>query len=282
MKQQSLAIPQVSEQDAADLFAYMYSTRFFEKPGDAGRGKRAFSSRHCSECHSLSGRTDRPGKPVTAWQGLNDPIVLLQQMWNHAPQMENEFARRNVRWVPMTSQDLTDILVYLQNLPGNKATPAHFDLTASDSGRASFEARCQKCHQGETSLEGRVANKTLTDIAADMWNHAPKMTQGAEPMKEGEIRDIISYVWSNAYFRSAGDAGRGKRVFESKGCAGCHEGGGAPAIAKGQGGFSAMTLVSALWKHGPQMQARMQQKGTAWPQLSPTDASNLIAFLNAK
>jgi mono/diheme cytochrome c family protein len=88
-------------------------------------------------------------------------------------------------------------------------------------------------------------------------------------------------VWSTSYFRPAGDLARGKRVFESKGCAGCHDGGGAPAI-KGQGDFTAMTMVSALWKHGPQMQARMQQKGTQWPQLSPTDAANLIAYLNSK
>jgi hypothetical protein len=43
-----------------------------------------------------------------------------------------------------------------------------------------------------------------------------------------------------------------------------------------------MTMVSVLWKHGPQMQERMQQKGVTWPQLSPADAANLIAFLNAK
>jgi mono/diheme cytochrome c family protein len=282
MKQQSVPIPQISEQDAADLFAYLYSTRFFEKPGDAARGKRAFTSRHCSGCHSLSGKTDGPGKPVAEWHGLNDPIVLLQRMWNHAPQMEDEFARRNVRWVPMTSQDLTDILVFVQNLPGNKPAPAEFQLGASEAGRASFEARCQQCHQGGKSLEGKLADKTLTDIAAEMWNHAPKMTQKMEKMNPEEIRNVISYVWSASYFQTNGDSGRGRRVFDSKGCAGCHEGGGAPAIGKTPGGFSAMTMVSVLWKHGPQMQERMQQKGVTWPQLSPADAANLIAFLNAK
>ena len=33
----------LNEQAAADLFAYFYSARFFEMPGDAARGKRAFS-----------------------------------------------------------------------------------------------------------------------------------------------------------------------------------------------------------------------------------------------
>jgi mono/diheme cytochrome c family protein len=34
----------LDEQAAADLFAYFYSARFFEKLGDAGRGKRLFTS----------------------------------------------------------------------------------------------------------------------------------------------------------------------------------------------------------------------------------------------
>ena len=32
----------LNEQAAGDLFAYFYSARFFEKPGDAARGKRLF------------------------------------------------------------------------------------------------------------------------------------------------------------------------------------------------------------------------------------------------
>jgi mono/diheme cytochrome c family protein len=230
----------------------------------------------------LKGEATGPGKPVSQWAALRDPVELVQRMWNHAPQMETEFAKRNVRWVPMTAQDLTDILVYLQNLPGMKGqSVARMEISAGDAGRAAFQARCASCHNGAQSLEGKLANRTLTDIAAAMWNHAPKMTQKMEHMPADEMRNIISYVWSTAYFQPVGDTGRGKRVFEAKGCAGCHEGGGAPAI-KGQTGFSAMTLVSALWKHGPQMQARMQQKGTAWPQLSATDAANLIAYLNSK
>ena len=33
-------------QSAADLFAYFYAARFFEKPGDAGRGKALFRPAH--------------------------------------------------------------------------------------------------------------------------------------------------------------------------------------------------------------------------------------------
>src|SRR5215217_7716481 len=43
MRQQGTPIPQLSEQDAGDLFAFLYSSRYFDRPGDAARGKRIFA-----------------------------------------------------------------------------------------------------------------------------------------------------------------------------------------------------------------------------------------------
>ena len=50
----SVATPALDGQQAADLFAYFYSLRFFEEPGDAGRGKSLFGSLKCAQCHSLT------------------------------------------------------------------------------------------------------------------------------------------------------------------------------------------------------------------------------------
>ena len=48
MREKDLRPGELDEQGAADLFAYFYSSRFFDKPGDAGRGKRAFTDRDAS------------------------------------------------------------------------------------------------------------------------------------------------------------------------------------------------------------------------------------------
>jgi len=48
---------------------------------------------------------------------MSDPIALVDQLWNHVPQMKAEFAKRKLKWPEMASQDLADILVYLRNLP---------------------------------------------------------------------------------------------------------------------------------------------------------------------
>ncbi len=39
-------------------------------------------------------------------------------------------------------------------------------------------------------------NQTLTDIAADMWNHLPKMKQPPPALALEEMREILSYIWA--------------------------------------------------------------------------------------
>ena len=93
MTQQGVRKGQLSQESAADLFAYFVSARYFEKPGDAGRGKAAFASKHCADCHGLTSSPDAAAPPVAKWESLADPVVLAQQMWNHGPQMKAEFAK---------------------------------------------------------------------------------------------------------------------------------------------------------------------------------------------
>ena len=51
LRSQGLTQPQLSESQAADLFAYFYSTHYFERPGEAERGKALFASKSCASCH---------------------------------------------------------------------------------------------------------------------------------------------------------------------------------------------------------------------------------------
>jgi mono/diheme cytochrome c family protein len=259
--------PELGEQDAGDLFAYFYSVRFFDAPGEAQRGKRVFESKHCSECHDLS------KSPLTS---LGDPILLVQQMWVHSASMTGAFERRRFRWQTLTGQELNDLSVYLRNLPGAMKPPVQFSLPDPASGKELFVSVCSGCHKGSLSLEQRLSNRTLNDIAADMWNHAPRMTAAPTTGPE-EMRKIIAYVWERQYLGAAGDAGRGRRVFENKNCAGCHK---QPPGAGGN--FSPVTLVSALWAHGPEMRDRMTQQGLSWPHLSAGNVSDLVSYLNSK
>jgi mono/diheme cytochrome c family protein len=286
MAQNNIPIPTVSPDQAADLFAYFYAARYFEKPGEAERGKKFFQEKRCIECHSVGGVGGTAGPPVEKWESLSAPVVLIQRMWNHQTQMHNAMAARGIGWPTVTGQDLTDMLVYLQNLPGRRNTQSILLLPAAGpDGETLFrEKGCAECHKGALALENRLGDMTLTDVAAAMWNHAPQMRQPPPELSVEEWRQLISYVWAKQFFATRGDAGRGHKVFDSKKCSVCHNdaSSGAPQLTKPAEPYSAITMVSALWKHGPAMLKMMQEKHISWPQLTQADMGNLIAYLNSR
>ena len=268
----------LNEQAAADLFAYFYSARFFEKPGDAGRGKRLFSSKHCSECHGL---TELPS--------VDQPIALVTAMWNHASTMRQQFAAKKLAWPDLTAQDLTDMLVYLRNLPATSNAPGGVEITSGANGQMLFASKGgAACHNGKTALTSRLKGKTLTDIAVAMWNHEPRMPAAPAPLSLADMREIVSYLWTEQFFEDAGNAAAGARVFAAKRCATCHNdpspnnASGAPKLTGSGRTFNAATIVSVLWHHGPQMLEQMKTKGIAWPRFEGPDMANLIAYLNVQ
>jgi cytochrome c2 len=279
MKAQGIERPDLTADDAADLFAFFFSARYFERPGDAGRGKQVFATKRCNECHGVGTEAGK-GKPVSSWQSLADPIVLVQQMWNHAGEMKKAMEGTKLGWVQLTTQDLIDLLVYLQNLPPARHVSRTLVIPSVDRGEMLFEARgCQSCHQGKLALDKRLANRTLTDIAVAMWNHAPRMMNAPLAIESGEMRQIIAYVWAQQFFESGGNAALGRRLFTAKHCATCHTD---LKLKRGPGVHSAISMVGVLWQHGPQMFATMEQKKVGWPRLGPADMSDLIAYLNTR
>ena len=285
MKDRDIRAGDLSEQGAADLFAYFYASRFFEKPGDAARGKRAFADRGCAGCHGLTEYVRPLAKPVSEWEVLSDPVALAEAMWNHRSRMAQEAGAKRVRWPELSAQDLGDILIYLRNLPAAPRKPAVFSIGAGSDGQAAFtSAGCSACHRSGSALASRIKGQTLTEIAAEMWNHAPRMAaSGAKFVKlePGEMRELLSYLWSEQFFEDSGNPSAGRRVFATKHCASCHDNPstGAPRLAGRS--FSGVTMVSALWHHGPRMLDQMRTKGIAWPRFEGAQMSDLIAFLNS-
>jgi len=275
----------LDSQAARDLFAYFYAAHFFDKPGDAGRGKRAFTDRGCTKCHGLTEVAKPMVKPVSQWQVLENPIALAEAMWNHREYMIQETGASRVKWPELTAQDLTDMLVYFRHLPSPPSKPAVFTIGEDHNGAAVFNSKgCVTCHTPGSGLAQRIRGETLTAIAAEMWNHAPRMASaGAKPVEfqPGEMQELLNYLWARQFFQDAGNPAAGKRVFENKRCVACHAdaSGGAPKIV-GQARTSA-DMVSALWHHGPQMLEQMKSKNIPWPRFDGQQMSDLLAFLNS-
>jgi mono/diheme cytochrome c family protein len=280
-----IEMPKLSTRDAADLFAFFYSARFFDKPGDAQRGQAAFAGRECGGCHGINDSRAEGAPPVAKWESLADPILLVQQMWNHSFRMRQAFSRRGLEWQALTSAELNDILTYLRSLPETQHLADRFSNTSGESGEQIFRAKgCINCHTGQLALEGRLRNMTLTDIAVDMWNHAPRMLNPPPTLTPSEMRQLLSYLWMRQFVHVGGNIAEGRQVFAKRRCNECHYGGahGAPQLPGQARPYSEVTIISAIWRHGPQMWNRMKQANIPWPQFAnPQELADLVAYLNS-
>jgi len=297
MHNSGTAVPGLTTQSVGDLFSYFYATRFFEPLGDAGRGKEVFQNRRCATCHNLTG--PKIGPPLAEWKEVSDPAAWIRQMWNHSGAMYAKTLEKKIPWPNLTGQELSDLLVYLRSLPQTRSAEARFTVSDPEIGKTLFDSKgCTNCHVVKGSAPGKIsipiAGKpadSLSTVAAAMWNHAPMMnarTKGDLPRFEGqEMNHVLGYLFWAGFFEDAGDPAAGLRVYEKKQCGDCHEKGeaGAPSVAtirSRPGGATAITMTSALWRHGPNMLAAMRQRGRQWPLFTPTEMSDLIAYFNRR
>jgi mono/diheme cytochrome c family protein len=116
-----------------------------------------------------------------------------------------------------------------------------------------------------------------------MWNHASFLHLEPPRLDTGQMREVLSYYWANQFFESVGDVSRGRRMFAAKRCAECHAGSGpGPVLSDKAGTWNGITMVSALWRHGPAMLNEMNGKKIPWPVFKAGEMGDLIAYINTK
>jgi cytochrome c2 len=280
--------------DAPDLFSYFYATLYFSPRGDAKRGGSVFVEKQCSSCHSEILDT-RPGKSfVETWMDVKDPSVWAERMWNHATQMDSATSNRGLRWPTMSDQEVADLVMFLSTRAGTRSETPSFTVGEPEMGRSVFERTCTACHtlgdqeRSKVDLLARRGPQTVTGYIAAMWNHVPAMRRQADAtpkLEQGQMPDLIAYLFAQRYFFEPGDPSRGKRVYEDKNCVTCHQvqrrAMGAPDLSESVETFSPIILTSAAWQHGPEMMRKMKQQGIDWPEFKGREMADLIAYLNS-
>ena len=290
--------PTVNAQEAAALYSFFYSRLYFNDYPDSPHGEDHFKSR-CAACHDLKpvqGKA-KEGPPVTAWATVRDPMALTSRMWNHSTAMLDRMNLKFKSWPRMSGQDVTDLVSYLWRLPGLAPLTTPFRFGNDRTGEGLFNERCMECHTmgqakpGRIDLAAKLRNKTLPEMAAAMWNHAPAMKISKPGTRmptftEAEFRDLVTFLVLRPVFDEVGNPAQGSQVFQSKKCAECHEGRlpntGAPPLSAFKGPFNAMSMTTILWSHGPTMLAKMKAAGMAWPRFREAEMLDLLAFLNRK
>ncbi len=276
-----IARPKLNSEQAADLFAYFFAARYFERQGDAGRGRKAFADKGCAECHNLSSSNGGPAPAVTKWESVADPIELARQMWNHSTKMRDAMKAKSIKVPELTPAEMNDMTVYLQNLPATRNLKPQFAPASPETGEMLFQVKgCGGCHKDLNALAKPGGFRTSSDFAASMWNHSAKMQVKSE-LRPEEMKRIVGYLWALQFAAEGGTSARGAKVFEAKGCNSCHGKGAERALALGNRANS-YEMIAVLWGHGPEMQKQMTSKGIAWPRFQNTEMVDLLAYLRGR
>lgn len=167
-------------------------------------------------------------------------------------------------------------------------------------GQKLFESKgCVQCHSVAGTGETRVGPdlgqdrgwRDLMQFAGSLWNHAPAMLQkmterNLTPAKisPDEMSSLAAYLLFLRFRSAPGDAAHGRVLFQERSCARCHQLGGqggtvGPRLDELREYASAFFLAQALWNHGPDMAAKMEQLKIERPRLEGNDVADLVAFI---
>lgn len=299
MTAKNLPVTPLTANEIADLYAYFHSIRYFDPRGEAGRGKALFTSKKCTSCHNLTpGGESKPGPPVSEWPALTNQIQWMENLWNHSGGILAALEKSGNVWPVLTPQEMTDLLVYIRNLPRQRQEKPTLVLEDPEIGEQVFTARsCGVCHTVGAKEAGKFdllasakSSYTFTELSVRMWNHLPQMRKQASAagmqfpaFSENEMSQLLAYLFAKRYFEEKGKPARGQAIYTSKKCGTCHDqpSSGAPNLRQHRGDYSSHSMAAAVWRHGPRMQSEIERRGLSWPTLTGEQMANLVAYLNA-
>ena len=293
MGQRGYGWPSLSPQDMADTFSYLYYLRLFSEPGNPARGAEVFGRFECAACHGLGGHGGTIGVPLDRFGRFPSAVPLASAMWNAGPRMQQEQLRRGGLVLRFTGREMTDLQAYIRSEGRRRGRDVELQsLPNPGRGATVYQSKqCGVCHDrpqaGTPDVFRTAFARTASETTSQLWNHSYAMSdtlasRGApvSPFADGELSDLIAYLYSRGYEGRAGDSARGAAVFNAKGCVDCHapgkQGPDLAAALKDSGRFG---LASAMWNHAEEMRRVMGDEARVWPKFEPGQMRDLIAYL---
>lgn len=296
-EKQRVARPQLKAEEMASLLAFLYSLGSLDPPGDAAVGARLFRQKGCQSCHRLGEKGGSVGPALDKYSRYASPLYLSAALWNHGKAMAEKMRGRQVPRPTFEGNDIPDLLAYIRSA-GDSTARVYAPPGNPKRGEELFtEKRCVECH----SLRGHGGNVgpdlgirlkgSLMRIAGAMWNHGPKMwakmaERGIDvpSLSEGEMSDLISYLYFFQFVDAPGDARRGWAVYKEKRCGACHVSAGAgkpmaPSLAEvAQKLQTPLDVVTEMWNHAGKEEKTLEGN-VAWPILKGGEMADLIAYI---
>ena len=297
MKQLSIVRPQLDPEEAKNLVGFLYTLGYFDRPGNADRGKQLFTAKRCAACHGAAG----PGPALEHLKQFGSPLYAAAALWNHGPQMADVMKAKAIERPTFTAPELRDLIAYLS--PGTgAATTSVFVLPGNaESGRLLFaEKQCVQCHAVGSaggsvgpSLTDKGVRRSPLEFAAAIWNKAPAMTAAMAArsitipqLKPEDMADLVAYLYSSGYLATPGSPSRGWALLASKGCLVCHgvygeRGKSASDLTRAKGMDSPAGVLAALWNHTVVTAPAPGGGKAPWPTLQSQEMADLVTLLQS-
>lgn len=299
MRREVLERPTFSTTELNELVSFLYMLPYLGEPGDARHGEALLESKSCFKCHSLGKKGRRDGTPLDPLAVYQSPVVLLQRMWNHGPEMIGRMTTTGTSIPIFSGNEMADIFAALTKETRDKSKKVFLGVGNADEGEKLFTGKgCIKCHSifGKGGKQGPDLGKTVsqsnvTKLTTQIWNHVGRMRQLYHQEKlqwpyfsETEMNDMIVFLYSLNYLDKPGDAANGEKIFTRKKCIGCHF----KSEEDKRKLLGAVRTINTtrfgaeLWNHTSAMEAAMVTQGVPWPEMTGAQFRDVLAFLQKR
>lgn len=295
-----VAPPEFSGTELAELAAYVFFTAYFDKPGNMIEGRNVFSKKGCANCHRVARVGTRIGPDLGTLKKYVSPIFLAQEMWNHGPSIKSRMDELDITWPDFEGSEMSDLMSFLRDASADTTSERIFMRPGNPRiGQRLFsEKKCTSCHsvlgtgrEIGPDLSQSTFHKSVTSVAAMMWNHGPAIWERMEELgvsiptfAGNELADLISFLYFLRFFEDKADLQRGEMLFQQKTCQSCHHFGGqavegSVSLSVLNSGATPLDVAASMWNHSYDMAAHMTREKIRWPRLAKGEMNDLIEYI---
>jgi len=296
MRREVLERPTFSTTELNELVSFLYMLPYLGEPGDARRGEALLESKSCFKCHSLARKGKRDGVPLDSLTVYQSPVVLLQRMWNHGPEMIGRMATTGTSIPSFSGNEMLDIFAALTEGARDNSKKVFLGVGLAENGEKLFTDKgCINCHsifgkggKQAPDLGETVFQSNVTKLTTQIWNHVGRMRHLYDQKKlqwpfftETEMNDMIVFLYSLNYLDKPGDAAKGEKIFVQKRCIECHfkTKEDKQKLLGAIKASNATQFAAELWNHTSAMEAAMVTQGVPWPEMSGAQLRDVLAYL---
>ncbi len=296
-------MPLFSEQEMADFIAFIYFLSYLDERGEPEKGRVVLKDKKCLTCHKVGGEGGEIGPPLDKLRSYANPLSLAQRMWRYVIMMSAKMSSLGIQRPEFTGSEIIDLFAYLRKISTYK-TDAFTYLTPGKPtvGKRLFEEKgCLQCHK--ISNKGKAMRHDLqrvdfrvgvTQIAARMWKHGPKIWAKMQEMgikrplfEKNELADLVAYLYFLNFMEQSGDVKAGKSLFTRKRCVECHsirgQGGNVgPDLALSDETKDYIKITTAMWNHNEKMRILMDKMGVPMPRFDEKEMRDLFFYLSSE